>query len=957
MTQIDMDKFRAGFLEEAADLLEGANEDILRAESEGNLELFNSVFRNIHTIKGTAGGLGFDEMTDFSHHLETILDKLRNGEMKIDGEITDLLLRGVDVLFEMVDYARDGKKYDKDLSELIARYGNTAEEAVKSETAGENEVSGLVSVSENIRELLEKNHPGFGRPYRIDVKFTDEMLENGYDPLTLYSNLREISDFFYPAADISAVPQIDHIEPYRLYLRPEIYIISDASLEEINDLAFDPEIMDVCGISLEKTETEAAVKVTEASELVDTEGIDRDMLAELAAGVEDYFESIENYLIEIEKTGSGSKDAVDNIFRVFHNIKGDSGYVGFSFMEKYAHLVENMLDKVRDGSVEFDKKAAEFILNVISDVKRIVSELVNGEDAKLPKTYSMLLELSESISNHTENVPVITEDVKVFLGQVDQFLEMIDMSEDSASGNRILKRAALGLKNAARFIGFKDLNALAEEFEAKVLKSEDHMQQLSAIINYIDLLKSPPKKLGELLVDSGKVTEEEIAAAKAQQKKIGEILVDQGKLNKEDLDLVLKRQDIMKAAERTSAKDEDAEPLRDPQSKDKLPQSMKVDQEKIDKFTNTIGELTVAKNAYEYMVQKLIREYDLPSNLVKDFKDNSNLISRISQDLQRDILSLRMVPIRQIFNKFPRVVRDISRKQNKQIALRIIGEDTEIDKKISDILSDPLVHLVRNACDHGLENTQDREASGKHSEGTLILKAYNEGSFVYIEVIDDGKGIDSQKVLKKAISRGMVSEDEELSEKEIIQLILAPGLSTADKVTDISGRGVGMDVVKSSITTVGGFIDVSSSLGEGTRITMKIPVTIGMSTSLLVNMGGEEYYAFPIENVAETIKVEKDQVKDLHFGKGIYYRGSVLPLFQLTALLGGQERELEDEVNIVITVTDAGKTGIIVDELMNRMDIAIKPVPEYFAHLNYIGGVTILGDGQAVLVLNVNKLF
>lgn len=316
-----------------------------------------------------------------------------------------------------------------------------------------------------------------------------------------------------------------------------------------------------------------------------------------------------------------------------------------------------------------------------------------------------------------------------------------------------------------------------------------------------------------------------------------------------------------------------------------------------------------------------------------------------------------MVPIRQIFNKFPRVVRDISRKQNKQIALRIIGEDTEIDKKISDILSDPLVHLVRNACDHGLENTQDREASGKHSEGTLILKAYNEGSFVYIEVIDDGKGIDSQKVLKKAISRGMVSEDEELSEKEIIQLILAPGLSTADKVTDISGRGVGMDVVKSSITTVGGFIDVSSSLGEGTRITMKIPVTIGMSTSLLVNMGGEEYYAFPIENVAETIKVEKDQVKDLHFGKGIYYRGSVLPLFQLTALLGGQERELEDEVNIVITVTDAGKTGIIVDELMNRMDIAIKPVPEYFAHLNYIGGVTILGDGQAVLVLNVNKLF
>jgi two-component system chemotaxis sensor kinase CheA len=357
------------------------------------------------------------------------------------------------------------------------------------------------------------------------------------------------------------------------------------------------------------------------------------------------------------------------------------------------------------------------------------------------------------------------------------------------------------------------------------------------------------------------------------------------------------------------------------------------------------------------MLQKLIIDYDLPNSLLKEFKDNSNLIARISQDLQRDILSLRMVPIKQIFNKFPRVVRDISRKQNKQIDLRIIGEDTEIDKKIGDILSDPLVHLVRNACDHGLEDEAARTATGKTSTGNLILKAYNEGSFVYVEVIDDGRGINSQKVYDKALSKGLIEEGDNLSEKEIIQLILEPGFSTADQVTDISGRGVGMDVVKSSITSVGGTIDVSSSVGEGTRVIMKIPVTIGMSTSLLVRMGEEEFYAFPIENVAETIKVEKEQVKDLHYGKGIHYRGNVLPLFQMRTLLGDQDIELPDEVNIVITVTDAGKTGIIVDELLNRMDIAIKPVPEYFAHLDYIGGVTILGDGQAVLVLNVNKLF
>lgn len=961
MTQIDMEKFRRSFLEEAADLLEEANESILRAETQGDAELFNAVFRNIHTIKGSAGGFGFDRISDFSHHLETLLDKLRNKELAIDGDVTDLLLRGVDTLFEMVEYARENKTYDRDLTELEGMYESLAEAQSTAETASPQKQPEEETVSEETAALLKAAHPGFGKAYRVEVKFTDEMLENGYDPLTLFGNLREVSDFFHAVTDTENIPDANSIEPYKLYLKPELYIISDASVEEINDLAFDPELMEVHPVSLESTqqekpaEQEFSEEKPETPEEIDTEGIDEEMLAELAAGVEDYFESIENYLIDIEKTGAGSKTAVDNIFRVFHNIKGDSGYVGFSFMEKYAHLVENMLDMVRDGAVEFDTKAAEFILNIISDVKHVVGELLDKKIPKLPRTYTMLVDLTETITQQGDSIQVITDDIKVFLGQVDQFLEMIDMAAESPAGSQILRRAAAGMKNAAKFIGFKDLTDLSVVFEERIAGNRDYQRELDAIISYIQQLKSPPKKLGELLVDSGKVTPQEIAEAKAQQKKIGEILVDQGKLAKDDLDVVLKKQNIMKASEKAAEKPgEDAADLI---SKEKMSQSMKVDQEKIDKFTNTIGELVVAKNAYEYMVHKLIREYDLPTSLIKDFKDNSNLISRISQDLQRDILSLRMVPIKQIFNKFPRVVRDISRKQNKQIELRIIGEDTEIDKKIADILSDPLVHLVRNACDHGLESGEERERSGKVSTGNLILKAYNEGSFVYVEVIDDGRGINSEKVFQKAVSKGMAAADAVLSEKEIIQFILEPGFSTAEKVTDISGRGVGMDVVRSSITSVGGFIDVSSSMGEGSRITMKIPVTIGMSTSLLVKMGGNEFYAFPIENVAETIKVEKDQVKDLHFGKGIYYRGNVLPLFHLSKLLGGEERELADEVNIVITATDAGKTGVIVEELLNRVDIAIKPVPEYFAHLNYIGGVTILGDGQAVLVLNVNKIF
>lgn len=974
MTQIDMDKFRAGFLEEAADLLEGANDGILQAESENDPEIFNAVFRNIHTIKGSAGSFGFDHMSAFAHHLETLLDKLRNKQAEISADITDLLLKGTDILSEMVEYAKNGQQYDRDLTELIEMYENTnssqAQEQ-KTEAAEETHTANMeqgIGVAADIAAVLKEHNPGFGRIYKVDISFTDEMLENGYDPITLLSNLRDMSVYTLVITDMLTIPDIASLEPYKLYLRPQIYVIADAGPEEIMDLAFDTDLVTVNEVSLtapapaQITEQKTAQQQTAqpAETDIDMSGVDQSMITELASGIEDYFESIENYLIEIEKTGEGSKDAVDGIFRVFHNIKGDCGYIGFTFMEKYAHLVENMLDKVRSGGVVFDKKAAEFILNIISDVKSIIGDLVSNRTPKIPVTYSQLTDLKNSMLTLEETV-VISGDVQIFLSQVDQFLEIISLGTGSPSGKSMLKRAANGLYNAAKFIGFTDLMELADKMDKKIAAGEDFSAELASINNYIVTLKSPAKKLGELLVETGKITEKEIDEAKAQQKKIGEILLDQGKIDKKDLDVALKKQSIMKASS-AAAPMHDVQHAPDEEQKDSgaktvFSQSMKVDQEKIDKFTNTIGELVVAKNAYEYILQKLVRDYELPTSLIKDFKDNSNLISRISQDLQRDIMSLRMVPIRQVFNKFPRVVRDIARKQNKIIDLRIIGEDTEIDKKIADILSDPLVHLVRNSCDHGIETPAERTAASKPEEGHIILKAYNEGSFVYIEVIDDGRGIDCAKVFKKAVERGLTTEDASLTDKEIVQFILAPGFSTAEKVTDISGRGVGMDVVKSSITSVGGVIDVQSSLGDGSRMVMKIPVTIGMSTSLLVRMYNDEYYAFPIENVAETIKVNKDQVKDLHFGNGIYYRGNVLPLVQLGQLLGDKEAELADEVNIVITVTDAGKTGIIVDELLNRMDIAIKPVPEYFAHLNYIGGVTILGDGKAVLVLNVNKLF
>jgi len=607
----------------------------------------------------------------------------------------------------------------------------------------------------------------------------------------------------------------------------------------------------------------------------------------------------------------------------------------------------------------FDKKAADIILSVVSDIRDMLTGLTRNGMTPVPDSYRVLKKLTSNLENMKSSMTVVNEEVKIFIKQLEQFIEIMNMaSEGGELDVRQVLRGAGGLKNAAKFIGFDDLFGIAEELEKCIKGSKPFDAHMERILKYLEDLKSPPKMLGELLVRDGKITEDDIQDALSKQKKLGDILVEEGKLGKDELDKALKKQEVMKAVSGTAKEGAPASAKQQAAGvaqQEVGSQTMKVDQEKIDKFTNTIGELVVAKNANEYLIQKIAREYALPSSLVKELKDNANLIARISQDLQRDILSLRMIPIKQVFQKFPRVVRDISRKQNKQIDLRIIGEDTEIDKKVADLLSDPLVHLLRNSCDHGIETAEERQESGKTPVGTVILKAYQEGSFVYIEVIDDGKGINTTKVREKAISNKLVSADTELSEKEIMQLILEPGFSTAEKVTDISGRGVGMDVVKTSVVNLGGFVDIQSTMGEGSRFVLKIPVTIGVSTALLVKLSSV-VYAIPIENVAETIKLPKEKIKDLHYGLAVHYRGMVLPLYSMKGLLDEEPGELPDEVCIVITNTDMGKVGLMVDELINRIDIAIKPVPEYFSHLSYVGGITILGDGQAVLVLNTNKL-
>jgi two-component system chemotaxis sensor kinase CheA len=395
---------------------------------------------------------------------------------------------------------------------------------------------------------------------------------------------------------------------------------------------------------------------------------------------------------------------------------------------------------------------------------------------------------------------------------------------------------------------------------------------------------------------------------------------------------------------------------------------MRVDEYKIDNFSNMIGELVIARNSYEYLLSEILSRNTIEQNTEKRLNDNLHLFSRLTNDLQVGVTTLRMVPLKSTFQKYSRVVRDISKKQSKKIDFVTLGNETEVDKNIADSLSDPLIHLIRNSCDHGIEVPEERVKLGKPGKGTILLKASIEGGKLIIVIKDDGKGLDRKRIYEKAKIMGINTSN--YDDNTILDLVFKPGFSTKTEVSELSGRGVGMDVVKTTIDKLGGNINVMTEENIGTEITFVIPMSIGLSESLIVEAKGETY-ALPVQSVVKTLKLEPSKFSRLHDRLMFNHRGEVIPTATLVELLNGKSGEIEiqlntikekifnnetEEIPVVIIQTKKGNYGIIVDKLKKNIELSVKPVPECIARSNVISGVSILGDGNVVLVLNPEKL-
>ncbi|MDK2957521.1 MAG: two-component system, chemotaxis family, sensor kinase CheA, partial [Desulfovibrionales bacterium] len=389
--------------------------------------------------------------------------------------------------------------------------------------------------------------------------------------------------------------------------------------------------------------------------------------------------------------------------------------------------------------------------------------------------------------------------------------------------------------------------------------------------------------------------------------------------------------------------------------------TIRVDHQKLDHLMNLIGELIINRNRYTMLARALEDDASDITDVAQQLTETTYAMTRISDDLQDTIMKVRMVPVQSVFSRFPRLVRDLSRKSGKRVELITEGEETELDKSVVEEIGDPLVHLIRNSVDHGLETEEERIAAGKSPVGNVWLRAYHKGNSVAIEVEDDGKGIDPEKIRNVAVKKGVIGADDarNLDDREAIDLIFAPGFSSAEKVTDISGRGVGMDVVRNNIKNLKGTVNVSTEVGKGSRFTLTLPLTLAIIDALMVKVAGDNF-AIPLDAVSETTKIEASRLTDVNNRKAVTLRGEVLGIVELAELLGMPTCMDEKDILPVVVIHDNDRRlGIVVDRLLERQDIVIKPLGAYLSEFDMRGlsGATIMGDGSVVLILDPHEIY
>ena len=686
----------------------------------------------------------------------------------------------------------------------------------------------------------------------------------------------------------------------------------------------------------------------------------------------EHIQSLSDNIMALEQEPD-NKDVVNEIFRAAHSLKGMAGTMGFKRMQHMTHDMENVFQEVRNDTIKVDSDMIDLLFQCLDaiegyleNIKETSDEGTNDNEAIIQKLNGFLQHAEAAAQQGAEAAPAETEsapandtpesvDAKKFaeaeLNDSDKkkIKEALDNGQHVYGMTVYIQKDCL-LKAARAFLVFKAVEEFAEIIVYSPSSQDIEDEKFE---NDFSIFFTTDVELEKVLNAAKAVSEIENAVA---DEVTAQLLKKDEQAEPKAQTTAVEEQKTEAPAPTPAAKaaSKPSASQKKQSGKPVTSRTVRVDIEKLDALMNQVSELIIAKNSL----------VSLSSNNAagmqnQSYQEQIEYLERITTGLHESVMKVRMVPIESVVNKFPRMIRDLSRTLNKKMELVMTGEETELDRTVVDQIGDPLQHLLRNSADHGLESAELRKERGKPEVGTIRLKAFQEGNNVIIEVGDDGNGIDIEAVKAKAIERGIVTPEqaEKLSDKEVIDFLFMPSFSMAKKITDISGRGVGLDVVKSNIEALGGDVEVKSVYGEGSTFTVRLPLTLAIIQALMVIIGGEKY-AIALGSIVSIEDIPITEIKYVEAKEVINMRGTVIPIIRLNQLLdiAPPEEDLESLTIVIISKGDK-KVGLVVDDLMGQQEIVIKSLGSYIDNsTKIISGATILGDGEVALILDVNTL-
>ncbi|AOC91056.1 chemotaxis protein CheA [Bacillus amyloliquefaciens] len=655
----------------------------------------------------------------------------------------------------------------------------------------------------------------------------------------------------------------------------------------------------------------------------------------------EHLQTCNEKLLLLEKDPSDLQ-IVHDIFRAAHTLKGMSATMGYTDLAHLTHLMENVLDAIRNGEMPVTSDWLDVLFEALDHLEEMVQSIIDGGDGKRDiSEVSAKLDVNAvhetAASAETAEPPVSTQQASAEWNY-DEFERTVIEEAEEQGFSRYEITVSLNescmLKAVRVYMIFEKLNEAGEVAKtipaAEVLETEDFGTDFQVCF----LTKQPAEEIKELISGISEVENVELSVGpplKTAEKPQAPEPV---------------KEVPVKTAEKQPKPQAKAEEQPKHHSGSK---TIRVNIERLDSSMNLFEELVIDRGRLEQIAKELDHN---------ELTETVERLTRISGDLQSIILNMRMVPVETVFNRFPRMIRQLQKELNKKIELSIIGAETELDRTVIDEIGDPLVHLIRNSIDHGIESPEVRVNKGKPESGHVVLKAYHSGNHVFIEVEDDGAGLNRKKILEKALERNVITERdaETLEDNEIYELIFAPGFSTADQISDISGRGVGLDVVKNKLESLGGSVSVKSAEGQGSLFSIQLPLTLSIISVLLIKLE-EETFAIPISSIIETAVIDKKDILQTHDREVIDFRGQIVPIVYLKKEFGITDSKQDaDQFHVIVVKKGDKSTAFVVDSFIGQQEVVLKSLGDYLTNVFAISGATILGNGEVALIIDCNAL-